>query len=117
MYFNLVPCPSTGPKIFLASPNILGQIKNRTAFSCLIAAVEKLNLPYEYHFWTGTKTIGNCAVASMSINFWLGTKCLDPPKSFGTCKRMIHKPLNVGISLEIAGLCIIVKLLNPLHEP
>ena len=57
-----------------------------------------------YHFWTGTKINGNC-------NIW------TRQKHFGNCRRMRHKPLNVEISREIAGLCIIVKFLNPLHEP
>ena len=29
----LMPCPFTGPKMFCAGPNILGQPKNLTAFS------------------------------------------------------------------------------------
>ena len=77
--------------------------------------MEKLNLPNGYHFWTGTKKIGNCAVCQ-SI-FGLAQHIWTRQKHFGTCRRMRHKPLNVGISREIAGLCIILKFLNPLHEP
>ena len=65
---------------FYRSQNFLGPTKNRTAFSCLIAPVEKLNLPYGYHLWTGTKT--NWELCSISINFWFGKKYLDPPKTF-----------------------------------
>ena len=31
--YNLIPCPSTGPKMFCAVPNILSQSKNIIAFS------------------------------------------------------------------------------------
>ena len=30
-----MPCPFTGPKMFCASPNVLSQPKNLTAFSAL----------------------------------------------------------------------------------
>ena len=61
------------------------------------------------------KQIGNCAVFQ-SI-FGLAKNIWTRQKHFGTCRRMRHKPLNAGISSEIAGFCIIVKFLNPLHKP
>ena len=42
-----MPCPSTGPKMFCASPNFLGQTKNGIAFSAApkdFVQAQKLNL-------------------------------------------------------------------------
>ena len=71
-----MPCPSTGPKIFCASPNRLSLSKNLIAFS----AFSKTNLLNVNHllvchkmFWSSPKKIWNS------------------PNYFGTCRRTRHK--------------------------
>ena len=55
-----MPCPSTGPKMFWACPNILSQTKNYFAFSATpknFVLALKLNLQIQIIFWSCTKSL------------------------------------------------------------
>ena len=50
-----MPCPFTGPKMFCASPNILSQPENLTAFSVssktFVPAQNTISLNANHHFF------------------------------------------------------------------
>ena len=87
----LMPCPSAGPKMFCASPNLLGQTKNGIAFSAdpkILVRAQKLNLIDENHLLVWHKKFGTSTICK-SI-FGLAQKIWVIPKHFGTCKRTRH---------------------------
>ena len=81
-----MPCPFTGPKMFCASPNILSQPRNLTAFS-----------DSTKNFFAGTKN----NFTECKSSFCLAPKIWTSQKHFGTCKRIRYKWLKI---LSIAAL-------------
>jgi hypothetical protein len=81
-FIPLMPCPSTGPKMFCASPNFLGQCKNIFVFSAsskTFVAAQKTNLLNGNHLLVWQKMFGT------------GTKCIPV---FETCRRTRHYRIN-----------------------
>ena len=74
-----MPCPSTDPKKFCASPNYLCQSKNLIVFSAsskTFVLAQKPNLLNANYLFVGHKMF------LTAIDFWSGTKNLDQPKIF-----------------------------------
>ena len=77
--YNLIPCPSTGPKMFCAFPNILSQSKNLIAFSAsskTFVPAQKPNLLNGNHLLVRYKIFG------------IGTKCIS---IFGLAKNILER--------------------------
>ena len=72
--YNLMPCPSTGPKMFCAFPNILSQSKNIIAF-CAGTKPNLLNgnhlLVWQKMFRTGTKCFGKDKALVLIISYFI----------------------------------------------
>ena len=64
-YSGLMPCPFTGRKMFCASPNILSQPKNLTAFSAsskTFVPAQKTILLNANHLFVWHKRVVTCTI-------------------------------------------------------
>ena len=98
----LLPCPSTGPKMFWANTNVLYQTKNWIAFSKIWIALSatskdfvqvlKLNLLNINHLLVWLKTFGTGTICK-SILFW--------HKKFGPAQTILGPVKGQGITLPV----------------
>ena len=80
MKYLLMPCPSTGPKLFCAGPNFLCKVKNLIAFSAsskTFVPAQKLNLLNENHLLVWHKMFVTSAICISSfdiLKIWTSPK-------------------------------------------
>ena len=87
-----MPCPSTGPKMFCASPNFLSQPKDLTAFSAsskTFVPAQKPILLNTNHIFVWHKMFVTATLCKYI--FGLTQKFWNSTKHFVTCKRTRQK--------------------------